>query len=430
MEKQFNEELLQLHIDTVAYGGKGVAKHNQKVYFIQNAIEGDDVLCRITTDKKSFAEGIAVKIVKPSPVRGTSNCTFSDSCGGCQWQGVPYVTQIKWKEKFITDALTRIAQLPIPSDFMVYPSPIENFYRNRVTLRGTIFPDGRIGVGYFRESSKEQIHVSSCNIAHQSINNLIESIQIMSTKSKPQKFRLEVQQLPAGGEKDLIVTLFPIDKPYSGISDFLKFIQKHPKVLWADTMDRVRLSQPYLFEEENSIQYYSSPGQFQQVNTLHNKYLREKVVQAIKRYQPQNIFDLYCGSGNLSLEIAKMGIHVIGVEFNKDSIKMARLNVQENKIYTGKYKQGDALKILNGLTTEKRNIDLLITDPPRAGMKDIIPHILRLNPKRLIYISCDPTTMARDLKLLSTNYILKELKGFDFFPQTYHVESMAILERV
>ena len=427
---------LELKIDNTAFGGKGVARHEGKVFFVEDALEGDVVLAQILEDNDRYATAKAVEIRSPSPWRGPSPCKFSHECGGCQWQGVPYEQQLVWKKSFITNALQRIGKLGSDLNCEILGSPSAQEYRNRIMVRGRLQTDGRIVVGYFRRGSRDFVAIDTCKIASPRLNAFIERISALKLDPAPSeeiRFRFEMQDLPsiAANDPHLLLSVYEPDQGGVTANDLVRELKKAGGVLWAGSVRDLHKADFVRFETDLGIDFHTAAGLFQQVNIPHNHVARRLVLDTVSRLKPSNVLDIFCGSGNLSLAIAKLGIPVKGVEFSKRAIEAAAFNCKENNITNAEYFSGDTEKFLWRASKANENYDLVIADPPREGMfKALIP-LKNLAPKYIIYVSCDPTTLARDLgSLCKKDYRIIELKALDFFPNTYHIESFVVLERV
>ena len=424
---------LTTKIEKVVYGGKGLGTDKNKKVFINNTFTGDEVSYEILKDHSSFQEGAVLSYLKKSPARRASPCIYSEKCGGCQWINIKEDKQLEAKQGFIKESLERIGGLSLKSKIKINSSEDILNYRNRILLRGT-YAEGKVKVGFFEEGSHTQIHIDECKIAHQAHNDLIEYINGLDLKeARSQKFRLEAQVLPSAfNEKKpcLLLLLVPVEKKHK-LHDLYNALKKYPGTLSISYQNVVKKVEFSLFEESNGLSYYTQPRIFQQVNTKANHSLRNKVKQIVEEINPKTILDLYCGSGNLSLGLAQEERKIYGIELSKKSIQVANFNVKSNSLEGFNYKSGNVRSFLKEqIETESFPFDLVIVDPPRKGAKEEIEGVLKLKPKHVLYVSCDPTTLARDYKTLSTNYKIKHIEGFDFFPQTYHVETLLLLEEI
>ena len=420
-----------LTISSMAYGGNGVARLEGKVYFVADAIEGDVVRARITENRERYANAEISEFVTLSPLRETPRCPFIKSCGGCQWMGISYSQQLTWKKDFILSSLKRIGKMPEHVEVDVKPSPEIYNYRNRIMIRVHVSERSVLTCGYFKRGTRELVAINRCDIANETINKLVDYITTAKLQNiKNIKFRMEIQELPAGSGK-LVVTVTPADGDKKSTKAFTESLRTLDYVSWAGMSSDLKDAPITGFDEQFDRTFLTLPGQFQQVNVKHNQNLRSFISALVDEYKPKRILDVFCGSGNLSIGIAKKDIYIEGVEANSIAIDCAKKNLIENNITNATYVAGDAEKHLLKLSRSKTNFDLVILDPPRQGFHGGMSSLKEIAPKQIIYVSCDPTTLARDIGFLcrDQSYTIKSITGFDFFPNTYHVETVVVLER-
>jgi len=435
------EPLVEIRVESMAFGGKGVGRQDGKVYFIEDGIEGDLAEVVVTEATPRYNECRITKLIEPSPHRGKSMCPVSDVCGGCQWQGVPYPKQIEWKKNFVVNALRRIGKVGEAIEVEVQPSPRDNSYRNRIFVRARISTTGELSIGYFKRGSRDFIPISNCAIAVTRINDFIEQLKILSFREecarqniqKEIRFRFEIQDVPSkiDSESHILLTVYETDDQSFPAKLIVDQFSKISSVLWCGTSDQLHAAPPVIFETHAGISFHTSAGIFQQINIDHNHTARSLVTETVREISPKSILDIYCGSGNLSLQLADGSRSIEGVEFSKRSIEIAKYNVEKNNLTNIQYFAGDTEKFLWRAAKQGLEYDLIIADPPREGMfKALIP-LMKLKAKHILYISCDPTTLSRDLSsLCKRDYRVARFISLDFFPNTYHIESFVVLERV
>lgn len=434
---------LSLEIDGIAFGGKGIGRQDGKVFFVLDAVPGDQVVVKVTSDKGRYGEAEIVSTLVASPLRGPSPCPVSTRCGGCQWIDIPYQNQLLWKQSFVESSLQRIGKIPPSAMLPIIGSPEQLHYRNRVHLKGLLQEDGSTKIGYFRRGSRDLVPITACQIAHASINTMIDHLnhfQPANAGSSP--FKLEIQQLPAaslGGAssndasepRDLLVTVFQDELSNDTCKELVAWILRHRRTFWAGTSDDRQRCEATTFEVTEGIRYFALPGQFQQVNTAANLALRRSVASKIAKLSPRSILDVFCGSGNLSLGAASADTAVDGVESNPAAIASAKKNVEVNAKPTANYFRGDGEAHLWKCAKKGVSYDLVLVDPPREGMYRALVPLKKMAPKDILYISCDPSTLARDIgALCRSTYEVVDIQTFDFFPNTFHVEAMVHLRLV
>lgn len=411
----------------VSFGGRGVIKSDGKVFFVEQALPGDRLKILVSKEKKSFGEGTITETLNENPQRISSPCSYSESCGSCQWLEAKKENQHQWKRNFIDTAIRKTAKLDQKVDAF-FASPTQFSYRNRVSLKGRL-RQGKIRLGYYKRKSHELIDVDKCLIVDEHINSLIDKIKSIHIEGEDKlKFDLDLQVVE---DSELIVQiLYPARASQKTVVRLAKAIEVLPNVLNV-SLQKGDSKKVYKFDEQFGIQYYTYQGQFQQVNLPANHILREHVKDLVDQLAPKSVMDLFCGSGNLSLHLSEPGRKIIGVELNSSSIATAKINVEKNHLENIEFTCSSSKDFLRDPQNREFKPDLVIVDPPRRGMDEAIDDLISLDPDNILYISCDPNTLARDIRsLVDAGYKLDRLQGYDFFPQTYHVESLALLSKI
>lgn len=359
----------------MAFGGSGVGRCDGKVVFIPLTAPGETVRFRVVSDEGRFEKGEVAEVVTPSSQRVTPRCSVFGSCGGCQWQHLDYAEQLRSKEAILQEALHRVV-----SSFQMLPIiPADHpwNYRHRIQLKS----DGR-NIGFYGRGNHQVIPFEQCEIADPLLNEEVKKIR--------------TNQEDLGEEFELCVE--------GGVVQRLK----------RTGSERV----------------------FSQVNTLQNQKLRDEVVDFVfgradhAFTRQKNVVELYAGSGNLTFSLAQRAGRVVAVEENRAAVeRLVEVCVSERlshvECVTGTAEWG-----LKKLYRRQFPIDVLILDPPRSGAKDLLDLILVMKPRAVVYVSCDPTTLARDIKGLARGYRLNKVRPIDMFPQTYHIESVSELVRI
>ncbi len=440
-------QLNNVEISAVAFGGKGIGRVDGKVFFVADAVPGDVVDIEVTNDSGRYADAKIVLFQQLSPLRGKSPCAFSEKCGGCQWHGIPYEQQLGWKRQFVETALGRIGKVEasVPVSISGASGTLE--YRNRIFVRGVFAADGSMSFGYFQRGSRNLVPINRCAIAGVTINRVLGRLghaKIERPKSllAVTPYRMELQEIPpqpggsdesisgSVGEAKVVITVYPPSPDCRDLDAFVEGLRQTEGVFWAGLIKDLKAAPLVVFDEQDGLRYHTRPGQFQQVNVSHNRLVRSLVHELVDGYKPARILDLFCGSGNLSLGLCRADRYVEGIEFSEPAIATARENVRINKITNALYLSGSSEKHLWKCAKKGEQFDVVIADPPREGMfKDLIP-LQKIGAKAIIYVSCDPATLARDLgALIRGGYQLKWVRSFDFFPNTWHVETIAVLEK-
>lgn len=422
----------ELKIQSLAFGGFGIGHHESKVVFVANTFPGDEVLVSLQEEKKNFSFASVEKLLKPSPHRVKPSCPFVEKCGGCQWLGMAYKQQVIAKQGFLLEAFKRLAKITLPTDLVLENhASAPTHYRNRVLLRGQIHENGKITVGFLERSTHRQVAITACQNVDPLINIFIEDLSKLKLTCTPQKLRLEVQVLPAHQDQQkapLLVLIEPLHGPQI-LAELKQVLTLNPLVTWVGFYHEIKDSSYFEFESDLGLRFYTAPSVFQQVNIAMNHKVRRLIQSYVSSKSINSVLDLFCGSGNLSLALADSQRSILGVEQTKLSIELASYAVKANKLSLVEYLCMPAEKFLKKAIQDSSNFDLIIADPPRKGMKDCMELVKALSASYIIYMSCDPITLARDLKELVDTHTIEQVHTFDFFPNTYHVESLVFLAK-
>lgn len=423
-------EEFKVTVEGIAFGGKGIARQDGFVLFVPYTAPGDVIKCRITQKKKTFANAELLEILSESPLRAIPRCPYFGTCGGCQLQHLSYQSQLDYKQQTVSDALKRIGHLQVK----VQPTVSSNQkweYRRHVTLTLRSFQN-RIVIGYISNDNASLLEVKKCPIFIPLEDPLIQLIsealynfypapfhegKLTIFKSEKEQYLLYFQ-LPTNIEDHSFFTHLLADvKPLSGIV--------------------VKAANNYFSFGETQLQcslegmiFSFMPGAFIQNHPEQSQNIYKNVITLAQKSQPKRVLDLYCGIGISSLLLAKEGFSLCGVEENPLAIELAHQNAITNKIDNVQFIQADVQQILKDCL--KKYFELVIVNPPRVGLDPrVIKTLLQHPPKEIIYISCMPSTLARDLSLLCDRiYEIKYCQPFDMFPQTAHVETLVHLSKI
>ncbi len=423
-----------LNIDSLAYGGNGVGRHQGKAVFVPFAAPGDRIRCRITREKKRFSEGDLEEILIPSTARREPPCPVFGECGGCQWQHLSYSSQARWKERIFIDTLQRHCGIAPDLVRTLVCAPDEWGYRSRVQFKCRAI-QGRFVMGFYRRGSHYVIDLDGCPVATPLINQEAARLRRWLAASPcpdriPQvdlscddegKSRAVVHVLQ-GHERRLAEYLAPLAEE-TDLSLFLQVGRKEGifRICGAENL--------HIHPMENtSLRLAYGPGGFAQINLPQNRRLVAEVLAAAELEGHERVLDLFCGMGNFSLPLARRAAEVVGVEDFAPAILKARKNAEANGITNVRFLARSAEGACSELGAEQA-FQLVVLDPTRAGSYRVIKELLRVRPDRIIYVSCDPQTLARDLlPLASGGYEIVWSRPFDLFPQTFHTESVTVLK--
>lgn len=403
-------DVVELDTERLTYGGDAIARHEGLAVFIPLAAPGERLRVRITERKKNFARGVIEEVLEPSPERREPPCVYFGSCGGCQLQHLSYPAQLAAKAASVGEALKRIGKIDWPGDIEII-SASEFGYRTRAQVKMERFVNPYTGsetrVGFNRAGSHSVIDVESCPILTPELNAALAAL-----RSHVNELDRGETGMPGSGPGE--VELAAGD----GEVGSAPLISEAP----AKTVTRRIGGETYRF----------SPSTFFQVNRF---LLEELVNEAVGEESGKLALDLYAGVGLFTLRLARSFERVIGVESDPQASSFALLNISENKVSNVAFHNQRAEEWLRGFAAKisRKGLgrpDLAVLDPPRAGAAEVMAHLIESGPERVSYVSCDPSTLARDLRrLLDAGYEVKSVKAFDLFPQTYHVETVARLRR-
>lgn len=428
-------------IDKLAFGGNGVCRINGKVCFVPFSCPGDEVRLAVTSEKRSYLEARIVELVTPSPFRVTPPCPIFGRCGGCSWQHIDYAQQLKAKQQILADTLWRGARVDGTCVRGVLPSPSHYGYRSRVQFKLHGSGDN-LRIGFFRSNSHTVEDVGSgCAIALPVINTTLAALRrvLASFPDVSAISQISIDSAEEGliavvtcsGRDNGAVAAFFRERradlaPVTGV--YLQTGRKALQKVYGD--DQLAYTLPVASPEANACQLNYRPGGFSQVNRNQNRAMLEIVRRMACFQDTEQVLDLYCGNGNFSLPIAGEVAGVTGIEEYAGSIAAADANRTLNNISNAEFICTDAATGLKQLVAGARHFDTVILDPPRSGAAEALPGLCRLNPARIIYVSCDPSTLARDCGVLAeSGYLVRECVPVDMFPQTYHLESVTLLQK-
>ncbi len=452
-------------IDTSAEG-KSVAKHEGLVIFCEGGVPGDIVDIHIHRKKNSLAEGKVIEIKKPSLYRVQPQCEHFGTCGGCKWQSMSYEAQLKFKQKFVSDALIRIGKLDIPEIQPIFGNGTDYFYRNKLEfsfsdkkwlteeqIKSGAEIENKNALGFHIPGRFDKVlDIENCYLQPEPSNSIRNEIRNYAAKNNLTFFNirdkggfLRTVMIRITGTGEIMVVLSVYDWLEKDLFDLLEHLkQKFPQITSLqyahnpkgnDSMDgleiKVYSGRAFIYEEMEGLKFKISPKSFYQTNSQQAYNLYKFTRDFAGLTGDELVYDLYTGTGTIANFVARHCKKVIGVEYIEDAVKDARENSKANGIENTFFTSGDMKDVLtNDFIKEHGAPDVIITDPPRAGMhEDVVKVILNANPEKIVYVSCNPSTQARDLALMAHQYRVVKIQPVDMFPQTAHVENVVLLER-
>ncbi len=446
--------------------GKAIARVDGMTVFVPFAVPGDVADIQITKKKSNYAEGKVIRFESFSENRAEAFCEHFGTCGGCKWQILPYGEQLKYKQKQVEDNLTRIGKVELPEISPILGAPETTFYRNKLEFK---FSDKRRltekeissgseprqmdALGFHIPGMFDKVlDINKCWLQDDLSNQIRNAVREFCLKNDFSFFDLRDQsglmrtlilRNTSVGEWMVIVVFYEDDAEkremllnflagkFPQITSLLYIINRKANDTITDQQVHVWKGRDYIVEEMEGLQFKIGPKSFYQTNSRQAYNLYKVAREFAGLSGSERVYDLYTGTGTIANFVARNAGKVIGIEFVDEAIEDARKNSRNNNIENTSFFAGDMRKILTvDFIREQGRPDVIITDPPRAGMHDdVIGAILFAEPRRIVYVSCNPATQARDLNLLDGKYRVTRVQPVDMFPHTHHVENVVLLER-
>ncbi|UFS70046.1 23S rRNA (uracil(1939)-C(5))-methyltransferase RlmD [Geomonas sp. RF6] len=429
----------KIRIEKLCYGGAGLGRIEGKACFVPFSAPGDEVAVTVAREKKSYMEAGLSSIVVPAPCRVEPPCPIFGDCGGCNWQHVSYQEQLAQKTEIFADTLRRLGGIEGEVVLPTVGSQRQYGYRSRIQLK-LATRGSETYLGFFRGSSHEVVDAPmGCAISDKPLNDAALELRKVISRL-PERVGVTGIDIATGSDGATIAILHGSAASEGGLADaLLKAREELPSVTGLFLrggarkvfgIEELSYTVPQGFLPalpETSLSF--ARGGFSQVNYGQNLQLLRTVWEWGAFTGSERLLDLYCGNGNFSVPLARYVAEVIGVEGHAPSVADARKNAQRNGIGNATFMVLDAAKAVRRFLSEEENFDLIILDPPRSGAAGAA-EIAGLGAPTIIYVSCDPPTLARDLRILSDNgYTVERSQPVDMFPQTYHLESATLLKR-
>ena len=396
---------MEVKIDRLDHQGRGIAMMD-KVTFIPDALPGEIVDIEITESKSKYNVGEVKNYIQKSDMRIKPVCPYYHVCGGCDLMHISYDEEVKYKENKIKNIMQRYAGLTNVSK--IVRCQTELGYRNKVTFK----VDKKLGI--YKKDSHDITYIDNCMLISEQMNSYIEIINNMDLTGV---YEVVIRE---SDNADMII--FKCDDDVKLDVDDLEA----NVVRYYDRKYKTLKGNNYIIDKIGDLSYKISPSSFFQVNSHQVKRLYDLVLENLELKNTDKVLDLYCGTGTIGLYVSRYCSDVFGIEINEDAIKDANYNKKLNDIDNIFFTAGDS-KIIKDISYKPNKI---IVDPPRAGLdQKVIDEILNINPEMVVYVSCDPITLARDLNFFKDKYEIEKIIPVDMFPRTYHVETVVILEK-
>ncbi len=444
--------------------GKTIARLDEMVIFVTNAVPGDIVDIQVTRKKSTFMEGHPIKLHKPSEKRVESFCPYFGTCGGCKWQNVGYEHQLFYKQKQVKDNLVRIGHLDLPDMEPILAAPKTEYYRNKMEFtfsdrkwltQVNADNDGDIdmrGIGFHIPGRFDKIiDIDYCYLQDEPSNSIRNAVKkftlengydFQNLKFHKGLMRNLLIRTSSNGEV-MVVVIFGRDEEearvkllemlkheFPVITSLMYIINEKLNDSFGDQDIILYSGRDHIFEEMEGLKFKIGPKSFYQTNSDQAYNLYKITREYAGLTGEEVVYDLYTGTGTIANFVAKSAKKIIGVEYVPEAIEDAHVNSSINNIENTLFYAGDMKDVLNdAFIAEHGKPDVIITDPPRMGMHpDVVATILRAAPQKVVYVSCNPATQARDLQLMDHQYKITRVRPVDMFPHTHHVENVVLLE--
>lgn len=450
-----NKEYI-LDIISQGYEGEGIAKINETFpIFIEGALKGEKVKARIVKSKKNFAYAKLIDVIESSKERCEAKCSINKKCGGCKLQHSTYKEQLNFKFERVKDCITKIGKLD--NSIVKFPLGMEEpwRYRNKVQLPiGMV--NGELKIGFFAPRSHEIIDMETCLIQDEVADKVVELTRQWIKKNNVKPYNIDGSYDETGilrhimirrgfttnevmvvlvtngnklPNKDEFVQLIVNNIP--GIKSIVQNVNSKPTNVILGQECITLWGEPTISDYIGDFKFNISPLSFFQVNPIQTEVLYGKVLEYAQLTGDETVFDAYCGTGTITLFLSQKAKNVYGVEIIPQAIENANINAKENNVHNVEFFVGESEAVIPDLINKGVKADVVVVDPPRKGCDvKLLNAITNIDAERIVYVSCDPSTLARDLAILEENgYKTLEVQPVDMFPQTAHIENVALLTK-
>ncbi|MDR3127551.1 MAG: 23S rRNA (uracil(1939)-C(5))-methyltransferase RlmD [Tannerellaceae bacterium] len=439
-----------VEVTGVAAEGKAIAKVDDKVIFIPFAAPGDVGDVRLTRKKRNYAEGVMERLLHPSPLRVEPFCAHFGTCGGCKWQHLPYGEQLRYKHQQVIDSLERIGKVKPAEVYPIAGSGQQTFYRNKLEFTFNSFPSPVLGF-HLPGRFDKVLDIHKCWLQREISNGIRlfvksfclsrEGYTFFDPKRQEGLMRNLMIRTSSTGEVMVVLVFFYEDEEkreallnalihnFPEITSLQYVVNTKCNDTLTDQTVIVSYGKDHIIEQMEGLSFRVSPKSFYQTNS-EQAYTLYRIVREFSALTgKERVYDLYTGTGTIANFLAARATEVLGIEYVAEAVEDARRNALLNHITNTRFFAGDMKDLLTSSFFEQHgHPDLVVTDPPRAGMHPAVTDaLLAARPRRIVYVSCNPATQARDLQLLSSAYEVRAVQPVDMFPHTHHVENVALL---
>ncbi len=455
-------EEIEVEIEKLAFGGKGLARLENRVVFVEKGIPGDQAIIRIRKIKSNYAEARLIRLIKPSPLRQIAPCAHFGNCGGCKWQNLDYQQQLLFKREQVLESLEHIAGVMPEMIHPTLPSPLVFEYRNKTEFSFThsrwLTPEELgnpelekgFALGFHVPGAFDRVmHIEKCWLQDETMNQILNFSQQFLERSGLPVFDLKSHEgllrflvlRKSFARRNYMVNVVTFLPAQEQLWEFVQqLVEKFPQVASVVNAVNRRFAQiafseeEYLLSGDNSLteklgefEFEISANSFFQTNPRQ----AENLYSIVQKYVGENhavIWDLFSGTGTIALFLSHLAQKVVGFELVESAVRDAFQNCLRNKVRNCEFLAGD---IRQNILQNRELPQVIVCDPPRSGMHpDVVKAIVDIRPEKIVYVSCNPATMARDLKPMLPFYKVLEVQPVDMFPHTYHIESVVKLEKI
>lgn len=457
-------QIENLEIVDIAAEGKSLGRHDDIVVFVPNTVPGDVVNVQINNKRRRFMEGYVLEYVKKSPLRIEPICKHFGECGGCKWQALPYQMQLDFKQRQVFDQLSRLGGFELPDISKIIPSAATEFYRNKLEFTFSNkrwIPRADVAAGIEQSSSDglgfhipgmfdKVLDIKKCHLQADPSNAIRLAVKEFALENQYSFYDVRSHQgllrnlvIRTSSTSQIMVIVIFAEADQSRIEAMMKMLnERFPEITSLNYIVNEKLNdsygdqtvicyagKPYIEEQMEDLRFRINPKSFYQTNSEQAYNLYKVARQYAELTGSEVVYDLYTGTGTIANFVASQAAKVIGVEYVPEAIEDASYNSELNNIHNTRFFAGDMKDVLNAefIATHGRP-DVVILDPPRAGIhEDVAKTILAAAPDRIVYVSCNPATQARDIALFDAMYRVTKVQPVDMFPHTHHVENVVQL---
>ncbi len=456
--------LLGVTVSDMAAEGKSICRVDDQVVFITGAVPGDVVDIQITKKRSNYCEGFVTRFISYSPVRVEPFCKYFGKCGGCKWQFIPYEKQVEYKEREVLNNLRRLGHVELPESLPILPSEKNEYYRNKLEftysnkrwLTPEELADPEVaktpGVGFHIPGLFDKVvDITDCHLQAEPSNAIrnwtrdyafANGLTFYDLRERTGLLRNLTIRTASTGDIMVIVAfgadeqdnikamLTALKEQFPEVTSLMYVVNTKANDTITDLDINCFAGEPYITEQMGDIKFRVGPKSFYQTNSEQAHRLYDVAKEFAGLTGSEVVYDLYTGTGTIANYVARSARKVVGIEYVPEAIEDAKVNSQINDIKNTEFFAGDMKDVLTlDFINTHGKPDVMIVDPPRAGMHpDVVETILKAAPRKVVYVSCNSATQARDLQLMDKQYKVTALRPVDMFPHTHHVESVVLLE--